>query len=87
MNKIAWRFWSKTAPVWYVDSLPGHGGADWGYTDKAVKALPLSPYWQRRFAADCRRVAQVDPVMSLEPRVARRLAWPGGSRPERHAGG
>lgn len=53
---------------WYVNSLPGCSTADhrapvgsserncdWGYTDKASKALPLSPYWQRRFIADSRR--------------------------------
>jgi hypothetical protein len=40
----------------YVEQLPGDGGKDWGYTEKEAKAMELSKYWQRRFAADCRRV-------------------------------
>ena len=54
--KIAWRFWSAQRPVFYVASIPGDGGKDWGYHTDQKKALPLSAYWQRRFAADCRRV-------------------------------
>ena len=54
-HKIAWRFWSKKQPAFYVAQLPGDGGVDWGYTTNASEAKKLSPYWQRRFAADCRR--------------------------------
>jgi hypothetical protein len=57
-------------PTWYVSDLPGHAGnkritetaernSDWGYTSDRAKALPLSVYWQRRFAADMRRVGGV----------------------------
>lgn len=61
--RIAWRYWSAAKPVFYVSQLPGQGGKDWGYTDKPQgvgpdkldRAIPLSPYWQKRFAADCRR--------------------------------
>jgi hypothetical protein len=56
----------------YVSALPGENGADWGYTPdregtpnplahydgpaRLDVAKPLNRYWQRRFAADCRRV-------------------------------
>jgi len=43
----------------YVAQLPGDGGKDWGYTENRDHALKLSPYWQRRFNADCRRIGQV----------------------------
>lgn len=56
LRTIAYRSWSKTVPVFYVESVPGDGGKDWGYTDQADKAIHLSPYWQRRFASDCRAV-------------------------------
>lgn len=52
---IASRYWSKTCPVFYVANLKGKVG-DWGYTMQVDTAIKLSPYWQRRFAADCRRV-------------------------------
>jgi len=39
----------------YVAQIP-QSSADWGYTSNPAEALPLSPYWGRRFAADCRRV-------------------------------
>jgi hypothetical protein len=64
-NVRAWRFWSENKPVLYVSGLP-RNGSDWAYTDKpngvicngliCDKAIELSPYWQRKFAADCRRV-------------------------------
>lgn len=50
---IAYRFWSKQIPCFYVESVKGPVG-DWGYTTDYRKAIDLSPYWQRRFAADCR---------------------------------
>ncbi len=68
-KRIAWRFWSKAKPIFYVAQIPS-GGSDWGYTDKIHGtsgrhlptedyAIALSPYWQRRFAADCRKVGAV----------------------------
>ena len=54
--KIAYRF--ERHAVWYVREVPGQGGKDWGYVDKVEKATKLSPYWQRRFAADCRYVGR-----------------------------
>ena len=53
--------------IWYVSDLPGHNGhmrikvgsernSDWGYVTDAKKAIRLSPYWQRRFAKNCRDV-------------------------------
>lgn len=64
MNKaIAWyveSFPSGVIPnlnkyrVWYVAQVPGDGGVDWGYeVNEPDKAVPLSPYWQRRFRKDC----------------------------------
>jgi hypothetical protein len=58
-SAIAWRHWSERTPMLYVAALPGRGGVDWGYTAEGFKALPLSRYWQRRFAADCARVGSV----------------------------
>ena len=48
-----YRHWNSTQLYW-VSHLPGHGGKDWGYTSAPSDAIQLSPYWQRRFAADCR---------------------------------
>jgi len=50
------RYWDQRHPVFYVAQLPGQGGVDWGYTSRCTEAIELTPYWQRRFAADCRRV-------------------------------
>jgi hypothetical protein len=52
---IAYRYWSKTIPCFYVSDLKDKFG-DWGYTTDISKAIDLSPYWQRRFASDCRAV-------------------------------
>lgn len=54
--KLAWRYWSKTVPRFYVAQVPGDDGVDWGYTTDQKKALPLTKGWQARFRADCRRV-------------------------------
>lgn len=47
---------------WYVADLPGcdkdkRNGTrcDWGWTTDINKALPLTPYWAKRFAAFCKR--------------------------------
>ena len=59
---IGFRVWSpslkhrKFRVVFYVSERPGEGGVDWGYVEDQKKATPLNTYWQRRFAADCRRV-------------------------------
>jgi hypothetical protein len=37
------------------NGLPGQGGVDWGWTDKAAEAMVLSEYWQRRFKSDMRK--------------------------------
>lgn len=55
---IASRYWSKTYPVFYVESVKGRVG-DWGYTTDHKKALPLTPGHAQRFAADCRAVGAV----------------------------
>lgn len=55
MHAIAHRFWSKSCPIFYVESVKGRKG-DWGYTTDSKKALPLTPAQQQRFAADCRAV-------------------------------
>lgn len=55
--KKAGRLWSKKPYVFYwVAQLPGEEGVDWGYVTDSSKAKLLTPYWQRRFAAYCRRV-------------------------------
>ena len=45
------RAWGK---VFYVGSVQGDGGKDWGWTDDINQAIELSPYWQRRYRADRR---------------------------------
>ena len=55
MKAIAYRYWSKACPFFYVESVKGKKG-DWGYTTDSKKALPLTPAQQQRFAADCRAV-------------------------------
>lgn len=61
MNARAWTQWNAHAR-YYVAQLPGDGGKDWGYTQHLEgeydRAIYLSPYWQRRFAADCARVGR-----------------------------
>lgn len=56
MNAIGIRHNGHKRASWYVESLPGDGGVDWGYTTKVDQAIPLSPYWQKRFRANCRAV-------------------------------
>lgn len=53
----AWRVkpWGGTQYIGTPNGLPGHGGVDWGWTDKPNEAAALTPYWQRRFKADMRR--------------------------------
>lgn len=55
---IASRYWSKAVPLFYVANLKGRVG-DWGYTTNYKQAIVLSPYWQRRFASDCRAVGAI----------------------------
>lgn len=55
METIAYRFWNKNCPTFYVASIKGKKG-DWGYTTKAADAISLSPFHQKRFLADCRAV-------------------------------
>ena len=52
---IAYRF-DDRGFAYYVAELPGHCGADWGYTPHRDRALLLNDYWTKRFNADCRRV-------------------------------
>lgn len=62
MNAIAHRYWSKSCPFFFVESVKGEKG-DWGYTTDYKKALPLTPTQQQRFAADC-RAAGVKPAFT-----------------------
>lgn len=59
-QRIAYRTDFKPGVAWYVCSVPEKQPSgrycDWGYTDNVEKALPLSPYWQRRFRKDTERV-------------------------------
>lgn len=68
-------------PRWWVSDLPGHNGAvkiqvgdgrksDWGWTDDKAKAIPLTPYWQRRFMAygrECWKSYGLVPVEDAKP--------------------
>lgn len=58
---IAYRLWNPaTWLVLYVSDLPGPRGIpDWGYNKDPKKAINLSPYWAKRFAAHCKRCGAV----------------------------
>jgi hypothetical protein len=55
---LAARQWSQNLRL-YVQTVPGDGGKDWGYTMRQEEALPLNKYFARRFNADCVRVGAV----------------------------
>jgi hypothetical protein len=57
-EQIAGRLWlpKPRYTYFYVSHLPGEEGKDWGYTTEVKKAKPLTPHYQRRFAAYCRKV-------------------------------
>ena len=59
---IGWRYRADLRKTFYVESLPGEGGVDWGYTEDATKARELTVYWQRRFRAYIRDVSRHDSV-------------------------
>lgn len=61
---IALRTFAHVDQSWWVSDLP-EGGSDWGYTEKAEKALPLTPYWQKRFQVQVRDYSQHDSVSFL----------------------
>ena len=75
---IAWTLAHNGAPL-YVSQLPGDGGVDWGFTNKAGgtavgdkvldKALPLSKAQWQRFAA--RQRAMRHPCLCCPAPVAR----------------
>ena len=52
---VLYRQWD-TCRCFYVANLPGHGGVDWGYSERPSDAIPVSRYWMARFKADCARV-------------------------------
>ena len=54
---VLYRQWD-TARVFYVTDLPGHGGVDWGYSERPSDAISVSRYWMARFKMDCARVNQ-----------------------------
>lgn len=54
-ERIAYRCDLGRGEAWYVSSLPTGGDPDYGYDDKVEKALPLTPYWQRRFRKEMER--------------------------------
>lgn len=68
MNAYAYRTDFDGTP-WYVSQLPAkkgskralRDGVGWGYTSKIEgnngldKAIPLTPYWARRFRCETRR--------------------------------
>jgi hypothetical protein len=62
----AWTQWSPTT-LFYVAQLKGEGGKDWGYTTDRHKARLLSPYWAKRFMADCRYCNRPEPMSGLIP--------------------
>jgi hypothetical protein len=66
MKTIGYRIWNPlTKTVFYVAQVKGDGGADWGYTTEPAKACHLSPYWVRRFNADCRYCGTVAQFLTI----------------------
>lgn len=63
-NAIALRTFAHIDSSWWVSDLP-EKGSDFGYTESAEKALPLSPYWQKRFQVQVRDCSQYDSVAFL----------------------
>ena len=68
--KIASRQWAKNV-TYYVSDLKSKkiGCADWGYTDRADKALPLTDWQAARFNADCRAVGAVARFRDVLPLI------------------
>ncbi len=64
-NILAYRFTNRGAPM-YVESVPGDGGVDWGYTTKRENALLLNAYFAKRFASDSRYVKARFSTLELE---------------------
>ena len=60
MKTISHRFWSKTLPILYVESIKVKTG-DWGYTTNPENAISLTPYQQKMFLSDCLAVG-IKPV-------------------------
>ena len=63
---IGYREW-KPGVIFYVANLPGddNPNSDWGYVTNSAQAIHLSPYWQRRFNADCNRVRATAKFLTL----------------------
>lgn len=49
----------------HVESVPGDGGKDWGYTMDPSKALAVNTYWKRRFLKDMAQVNAERPIAKL----------------------
>lgn len=68
-ERIGYRFDLGRGEAWYVQTLPekqpGGNYSDFGYTDKLEKALPLSPYWQRRFRKELERCGRTPRFMQV----------------------
>ena len=67
---LASRVWRQgvCAPItFWVQFRPGDEGKDWGYTENPSAALPLSPYWCRRFASYCRHVNARAKFVTVSP--------------------
>ncbi|WNM70181.1 hypothetical protein [Myxococcus phage Mx1] len=52
--KAAGHTWN--GKFFYVESLPGQGGVDWGYTTDPKQAAPLSAAMIERFRKHCEYV-------------------------------
>jgi len=65
-NKVAY-YCDTFKKCWYVGQVKGNGGADWGYVCTYRQALPLSPYWQARFRADCRAMNRIAHFENVYP--------------------
>jgi hypothetical protein len=52
--------------TWYVAQLPGDGGVSWGWVTTLAKAVPVSPYWVRRFRSDMRHVGRSGVAWGVE---------------------
>ena len=68
-HAIALRHMAHVQRSWWVSELPeyrnGKQYGDFGYSDKATDAIPLTPYWQRRIRRQVLDCSQHDGIQFL----------------------
>jgi hypothetical protein len=85
-NAIAARYCVHVRQLWYIAGLPeyrnGKQYGDFEYSESGSKAIPLSPYWQRRIRTIVRDCSTHDSITFLA--IANEVAL--NERPSRKRG-